>query len=398
MKNAMNLFLLSWDPMECAQWHCDKHVVKMILELVQMLYTGWQINNDTTNLPESAPLCKSTGQHGYKKAHPNHPMTKWVRESKWNYNFTLKLAAVLALEYAYRYENKRHACTKHIIWLSQNLPKFSNRRKTVIPQCMPDEYKCDECPIMAYRNYYIHEKNGFAKWYKREVPFWYKQMPKNIGTGAAGGSNANKSDLPFEKDTLVTLRPTIGRIKTKFEDEIKGKIIQLPKTKNKGLPGQNLEKLLDIPTSTATLDCSDGELKLFPLKKLKNGKYVPKETIAITMSGLNPKNIQNPASWESSSLHKKTSNMLFISYFRENDTIVYMDSYSFNKSNQEFHSFKSDYEKITQHYQTNGIRNKGNTISGTYIQGRTKGPGGDKRSVAFYFRSKQFVQDILLKI
>ena len=90
--------------------------------------------------------------------------------------------------------------------------------------------------------------------------------------------------------------------------------------------------------------------------------------------------------------------MLFISYFRENDTIVYMNSYSFNKSNPEFQTFKSDYEIITQHYQTNGIRNKGNTINGTYIQGRTKGPGGDKISVAFYFRSKQFVQDILLKI
>lgn len=198
--------------------------------------------------------------------------------------------------------------------------------------------------------------------------------------------------------TPITLRPTIGRIKTKFDDEIKGKKIELPKTKNKGLPGQKLENLLDIPTSSATLDCSDGELKLFPLKKLKSGQFVPKETIAITMSGLNSKNIKNPVSWESSALHKKTSNMLFISYFRENDTIVYMNSYTFNKTNSEYNFFKSDYELITQHYQTNGIRNKGNTINGKYIQGRTKGPGGDKISVAFYFRSKQFVQDVLLKI
>ena len=167
----MNLFLLSWNPTECAIWHCDKHVVKMILELVQMLYTAWQINNDT-NLPSSAPLCKSTGQPGYKKlSNPNHPMAKWVRESIWNYKFTIKLASALAIEFKFRY-NKYHACTEHVLWLSLNLPKFSNRNKTEIPQCMPDEYKC-KCPITAYRNYYIYEKHGFAKWYKRNAPYWW---------------------------------------------------------------------------------------------------------------------------------------------------------------------------------------------------------------------------------
>ena len=60
----MNIFYLHNDPEICAAYHCDKHVVKMILELVQMLYTAWQINNDS-DVPESAPLCKSTGKHGY---------------------------------------------------------------------------------------------------------------------------------------------------------------------------------------------------------------------------------------------------------------------------------------------------------------------------------------------
>ena len=189
----MNLFLLSWDPTECARWHCDKHVVKMILELVQMLYTGWQINNGSSNLPSSAPLCKSTGKPGYKKAHPNHPMVKWVRESRWNYNFAVKLASALALEFGHRY-GKSHACTNHIIWLSQNLPKFSNRRKTTIPQCMPDEYKCMN-PVQAYRNYYKYDKYDFAKWHKRDIPYWFMTNEK------AGGSNTNKSGLPFEEDT-----------------------------------------------------------------------------------------------------------------------------------------------------------------------------------------------------
>ena len=33
----MNIFHLHKDPKICAEYHCDKHVVKMILETAQML-------------------------------------------------------------------------------------------------------------------------------------------------------------------------------------------------------------------------------------------------------------------------------------------------------------------------------------------------------------------------
>jgi hypothetical protein len=38
----MNIFYLDKDPETCAQYHCDKHVVKMILETAQLLCaTQW---------------------------------------------------------------------------------------------------------------------------------------------------------------------------------------------------------------------------------------------------------------------------------------------------------------------------------------------------------------------
>ena len=37
----MNLFLLSTDPKECTFLLSDVHVVKMILETVQMLFSAW---------------------------------------------------------------------------------------------------------------------------------------------------------------------------------------------------------------------------------------------------------------------------------------------------------------------------------------------------------------------
>ena len=38
----MNIFLLDKDPKIAAQYHCDKHVVKMILESAQMLCSAYQ--------------------------------------------------------------------------------------------------------------------------------------------------------------------------------------------------------------------------------------------------------------------------------------------------------------------------------------------------------------------
>ena len=36
----MNVFVLDYDPKTAAEMHCDKHVVKMILETAQLLSTS----------------------------------------------------------------------------------------------------------------------------------------------------------------------------------------------------------------------------------------------------------------------------------------------------------------------------------------------------------------------
>ena len=190
-----------------------------------------------------------------------------------------------------------------------------------------------------------------------------------------------------------------------FNRNLKNRIFKLLISSNKGKPGQFVEERLGIKLSSDCLDCLDGEIKLFPLKQLKNGKINPKETIAITMRDLNEENIPI---WEESSLKKKTNNMLFIPYIRldnnqkynkNGDYIQFFDCITFNHTNVEYKEFENDYEKIASHFRNNGIREKGNTINGTYIQSRTKGPGGDdkKKTVAFYFRRKQFVEDVLCK-
>ena len=77
----------------------------------------------------------------------------------------------LMQEYTYRY-GKIHASERLNMGLSgcpQNMPDVDF---TDPPQCMPDYCK-GENTVLAYQNYYILEKSGFAKWTKRPEPVFF---------------------------------------------------------------------------------------------------------------------------------------------------------------------------------------------------------------------------------
>jgi hypothetical protein len=159
----MNIFFLSRSPRAAARLHCDKHVIKMIIESAQMLYSAhWMLNPE--NLPPNA----------YRLAHKNHPCSIWVRQSLSNYYWLCSLAYWLCKEYKYRYgDNKQHKTQAHIEWLIDNPPKsilFGDL--TIPPQAMPDEYK-QEDPILAYQTFYIEskmKKRNIVQYTKREWP------------------------------------------------------------------------------------------------------------------------------------------------------------------------------------------------------------------------------------
>ena len=155
----MNIFFLDYDPKKCAQYHNDKHVVKMILETAQLLCgVHHTISNETTNIP-------------YKLSHKNHPCAIWSRESLSNYLYLCDLGLELCKEYTYRY-GKRHKSQEVIEWCITNLPNISDKDFTTPPKAMPDEYKVNDV-IESYRNYYRGAKKDFAKWKNREIPEWF---------------------------------------------------------------------------------------------------------------------------------------------------------------------------------------------------------------------------------
>jgi len=194
--------------------------------------------------------------------------------------------------------------------------------------------------------------------------------------------NHNKPPV-FTDDTKMEMIQTVAEIHAKFIPLIGNEYV-LPVTKNKGLPGNFLEELLGIPHTQNCLDCIDGELKIFPVKKLKNGTIVPKETMAITMLSKEELLIND---FNSSKCCKKMSRMLVVPYYRNGDKIQFMTPKIIDKKCSEFadlyNTIEMDYNQIRKNYIENGILQSG---TGTLLQNRTKGSGHGSISRAFYLR------------
>ena len=202
-----------------------------------------------------------------------------------------------------------------------------------------------------------------------------------------------KQTKPKAKPAEANPLQTIAQIHERFLPLI-GTEHNLPVSRNKGLPGQFLETLLGIPHSSNCLDCSDGELKLFPVKQLKNKKIVPKETIAVTM--LNTDELIAHTFAESKCC-KKMCKMLLVPYYRTGATIRFLTPKIIERT--EFTAIydilEADYNLIKQSYIETG---KLQSRTGTLLQNRTKGAGHGSTSRAFYLRPEFMKQCLELSL
>lgn len=162
-----------------------------------------------------------------------------------------------------------------------------------------------------------------------------------------------------------------------------GKPFHCPITRNKGATGLLLETITGIPHTSNCLDCSDGELKTFPLKKVKNGSLVPKETLAVTM--VCPEELKEKC-FADSRCCKKMNRMLVVPYLREENNIVYLKPTLLEKDNlpELYKLLEEDYLQIQTHYTSSGLLK---SSIGKYLQTRTKGAGHGTTSRAFYLRT-----------
>ena len=162
----MNIFYLDEDPSVAAQSLGDKHVVKMLLESVQLLSGVYYIEG-STKLPP-----KTIKGEPYKKTHFNHPCAIWARSDMQHWIWLLGHAANLYNEYKHRWPDRDHACVGAISYMTGNPPTWLyNTGFSEPPKCMPEEFKGLDT-ILSYRQYYSEAKKHLHKWTRRTPPSW----------------------------------------------------------------------------------------------------------------------------------------------------------------------------------------------------------------------------------
>jgi len=169
----MNLFILDENPIKAAQYNCDLHCNKIVLEAAQMLANCFE-----PDVLLHAPTTKAgtVRKHSYY----NHPVSIWMRKTLSNLFWSIEHAYGLEEERLHRGYNPHHSIT-FIRWCADNFDK------SVVPDGMLTEFavaisadkncrKVDGFEYMnvvnKYRQYYIHDK-PFAEWSNRNTPDWF---------------------------------------------------------------------------------------------------------------------------------------------------------------------------------------------------------------------------------
>ncbi|MCH1925785.1 pyrimidine dimer DNA glycosylase/endonuclease V [Shewanella sp. C32] len=153
----MNILVLDENITLCAQYHCDQHVIKMILESVQLLCTA--LNKQGFDTP-------------YKSTHIKHPCVLWVEQSYDNFEWLVQLTYALNDEYRYRFDKAVDHKSIAVLRQIETL-QYARCGLTPFPQAMPEPFKVAGDAVQAYRNFYIGDKLRFAKWTKRPLPQWF---------------------------------------------------------------------------------------------------------------------------------------------------------------------------------------------------------------------------------
>ena len=252
----VNLFYLDKNPKKCAQFYCDKHVVKISVEIAQILSQIHHIFGETEPPYKS---CRAVS----KSLSP----LKWAMESISNYLYCCNLGIELINEYKFRYNKDTHKCLDVLIWLKNNIPKKikkKNRTKFKLTNNIKvySEYFTD--PVEASKFMYVDYKCKNDKWTKRNQPEWFNtyliqsNKEKEILKEKIMDNVRNK--LPeFSRKNRLTVRRFHSFLRVcydnMFEDKWDRKILELKNMfdPKKPLIGQlglgHLKKVYDISNS-----------------------------------------------------------------------------------------------------------------------------------------------------
>lgn len=177
----MNIFILSPETTwakhldQQVQSMCDRHIVKMIAESVQMLVTAAVAA--PCDLPITAP-CQPLSASMAK-----HPCTQWTAQNPTNFNYLAVLALAMCYEHQHRYPlSPQHAYMPWLQDVVESLSRTGYGLHTAMPTLFAVAVKDPAMrsvntplhqAVNIYRDYYVRDKHKFATWKRRAKPLWF---------------------------------------------------------------------------------------------------------------------------------------------------------------------------------------------------------------------------------
>lgn len=163
----MNIFVLDQDPVKAAEYLCDRHIIKMLLESTQLLCTVHRLGG-------------STDTRLYKATHTKHPCVVWLCESSSNYNWLVKHLLAMHEQYRLRYNKDHKSFTELYDVVKTPPPWLKDIGLTRFALAMPEVYKKDD-PVLSYRLYYVCVKLKICTWKHPAVePTWIRELINNL--------------------------------------------------------------------------------------------------------------------------------------------------------------------------------------------------------------------------
>lgn len=167
----MNIFYVDDNPIKSAVELCNRHVIKMPSETVNMLL--WPFRLQGIQIP-----LNHNGKQ-IKLSHLNHPCSRFTRQSNSNFNWVWVHFMALCEEYERRYK-RQHASYLWNDFIKQNVDRlvFEDSTGTNFPRCFggvidSSDYK-DLSTMDLYHKYYWLDKQEFARWPSLDkIPSWW---------------------------------------------------------------------------------------------------------------------------------------------------------------------------------------------------------------------------------
>ena len=189
----MNIFILSEEVepivhyQQQAQYHLDRHVVKMIAESTQMLVTSLSFHaNYDSMIGKLAAIPRIANNMPCKPLSASmtkHPCTVWTASRIEHFNYLACLALQLCHEHQYRYPlSAEHAYMPWLEDVVEQLRYMGLGYTHDLPTQFAVAIKNDSLRSTAtdhivamnlYRSYYVRDKRSFATWKKRMKPMWF---------------------------------------------------------------------------------------------------------------------------------------------------------------------------------------------------------------------------------